>query len=97
MSQERAEGLDEEGENLAVEVRRAGGGGGKGATREKATAVCVTFSDKMSTTHSVLACRGAVRNTIVKKEIKLYISRKNNQSNTNARCKYTLSSNVLYT
>lgn len=47
MSRERIEGLDGEGENLAVVVRRVGGGaegggGGEGATREKATAVCVT-------------------------------------------------------
>lgn len=47
-SQERVEGLDGEGESLALVVRRVGWGGGggeggEGATREKATPACVTF------------------------------------------------------
>lgn len=72
--------------NLKIEVEKGN------ETREKATAVCVLLAQddySSQVTQFWRALRKTVRNIIIKNTREI-IHFKKNQSNTNARCKYTL-------
>lgn len=75
-----------------------GGGEGEGAARERATAVCVLLSQdnySLQVTQVWRALRKTVKNTIIKKTEQNHTFQEN-QSNTNARCKYTLVQCAVY-